>query len=48
MQPPRADGRMNIAKAANAYTKKFYGLSIKRYMSLVRAGLEPEGIPLHH
>lgn len=46
MQPPRADGRMNIAKAANAYTKKFYGLSIKRYMAAVRSGREPEGIPL--
>lgn len=45
MQPPRADCRMNIAKAANAYTKKFYGLSIKRYMAAVRSGREPESIP---
>ncbi|KRS13687.1 hypothetical protein XM53_03625 [Roseovarius atlanticus] len=44
-QPPRADNRMNIAKTANAYTKKFYGLSIKRYMTTVRSGKEPDGIP---
>lgn len=48
MKPPRADGRMNIAKAAHAYTQKFYGLSIKRYIKAVRAGQEPEEIPLHH
>lgn len=47
MQPPRTDGRMNIAKAANAYTQKFYGLSIKRYIKAIRSGQEPEGILLH-
>jgi hypothetical protein len=46
MEPPRVDNRMNIAKAANAYTQKFFGLSIKRYIKAVRAGEEPEGIPL--
>lgn len=46
-QPPRSDGRINIAKAANAYTQTFYGLSIKRYIKAIRAGQEPEGIPLH-
>jgi|GEM_PF-4575345 len=45
-KPPRADNRMNIAKAANAYTLKFFGLSIKRYIKAVRAGDEPEGISL--
>ena len=46
MQPPRRDNRMNIAKAANAYSQKFFGLSIRRYINAVRAGEEPEGIPL--
>lgn len=45
---PRADGRMNIAKAANAYTQKFFGLSIKRYIKAVKAGEKPDGIPLAH
>ncbi|MFX0544762.1 hypothetical protein ACEWPL_004375 [Roseovarius sp. S1116L3] len=45
MTPPRADNRMNIAKAANAYTQKFFGLSIRRYIKAVREGEEPEGIP---
>ena len=44
--PPRADSRMNIAKAANAYTQKFFGLSIRRYIKAVRAGTEPNGIAL--
>ena len=43
-KPPRADNRMNIAKAANAYTKKFFGLSIRRYIEVVSAGQEPEGV----
>ena len=47
MKPPRADSRMNIAKAANAYTQMFFGLSIRRYIKAVRAGQEPEGTPLH-
>ncbi len=45
-EPPRADNRLNIAKAANAYTQKFFGLSVKRYISAAQAGAEPEGIPL--
>ena len=45
-EPPRADNRKNIVKAANAYTKKFFELSIKRYINAVQAGTEPEGIPL--
>lgn len=47
MKPPRADGRMNVAKAANAYTQKFYDLSIQRYIEAIRSGQKPEGIPLH-
>jgi hypothetical protein len=47
MEPPRADNRMNIAKAANAYTQRFYGLSIRKYMSAIRDGKQPEGIPLN-
>lgn len=46
MKPSRADSRMNIAKAANAYTQTFFGLSIKGYIEAVRAGQEPEGVPL--
>jgi len=45
-QPPRGDKRVNVAKAADAYTQKFFGLSIKRYIKAIRAGEEPEGIPL--
>ena len=36
--PPRGDGRMNIAKAAHAYTKKFFGVSIKTYIEQARTG----------
>lgn len=46
MQPPTLGKRLNIAKAANAYTQKFFGLSIKRYIKAVRSGEEPDGIPL--
>lgn len=45
-EPPRADNRKNITKAANAYTQKFFGLSIKRYINAVQAGKPPESIPL--
>lgn len=45
-KPPRADNRMNIAKAANAYTQRFFGLAIKRYIKAVRARQEPEGVCL--
>ena len=37
---------MNIAKAANASTQKFCGVSIKKYLRAVRSGEEPPGIPL--
>lgn len=36
--PPRGDGRMNIAKAAHAYAKKFFGVSIKTYVEQARTG----------
>lgn len=46
MKPPRADNRLNISKAANAYTQKFFGLSIKRYIASVQSPNEPAGIPV--
>lgn len=45
-EPPRADNRKNITKAANAYTQKFFGLTIRRYINAVQAGTEPKSIPL--
>lgn len=36
----RVDGRKNIAKAADAYTKKFFGVSISTYVRKARAGTE--------
>ena len=46
-EPPRPDNRMNVAKAAHAYVRKFFGLSMRPYIKAVMAGEEPEGIPLH-
>lgn len=43
---PRVDGRKNIAKAADAYTKKFYGVSISTYVRKARTGAELEGVPV--
>lgn len=37
-EPPKADGKMNVAKAASEYTKKFFGVSITTYMKRVVAG----------
>jgi hypothetical protein len=34
----RVNGRLNIAKAASAYTKRFYGVSITTYIKQVKAG----------
>ncbi len=45
-EPPSADNRKNIAKAANAYTQKFFGLSIRQYVKAVQSGTMPEGIPV--
>jgi hypothetical protein len=47
-EPPRADNRKNITKAANAYTQKFFGLSIRRYIKAVQAGTMPEGIAVRN
>ncbi|MCU9839673.1 hypothetical protein OEZ49_18010 [Ruegeria sp. WL0004] len=33
-------GRMNIAKAADAYTKMFFGVSIRTYVKVARTGAE--------
>lgn len=46
VEEPRKSGRKNISQAANAYTNKFFGLSIKTYLDRVRFGVEVEGIPL--
>ncbi|MEP5633926.1 MAG: hypothetical protein ABJP79_18770 [Tateyamaria sp.] len=43
---PRVDGRMNIVKAADAYTKKFYGVSISTYVRKTRNGKELESISI--
>lgn len=45
-EPPRGDSRMNIAKAANAYTKKFFGVSIKTFIVQCRAGTLNEAHPV--
>lgn len=45
---PRPDNRLNISKAANAYTQKFFGLSIQTYVAAIQAGNEPDGIPLRN
>ncbi|SFR39186.1 hypothetical protein SAMN04488002_1149 [Litoreibacter janthinus] len=37
-EPPRPDNRLNIAKAASAYTKKFFGVSIVTYIKQVKEG----------
>lgn len=37
-RPPRADMRQNIARCANSYSQMFFGLSIKTYVSKLRAG----------
>lgn len=46
MEPPQADNRKNIAKAANAYTRKFFGLSIKPYIKKVCSGEELESVKI--
>lgn len=37
-EPPRHNGRKNIANAASAYTQKFFGVSITTYIKQVKAG----------
>lgn len=46
MKPPKADSRKNVTKAADAYTKKFFGLSIRRYINAVRTGQKPQCVEL--
>lgn len=43
---PRADNRMNIARAASAYTEMFFGVSISTYVRKVRSGEKIEGIAI--
>lgn len=45
-ESPRADNRMNIAQAASAYTKTFFGVSITTYVRKIRRGEEVQGIPV--
>jgi len=42
----RSDGRENIARAANAYVKKFFGVSIQTYVQRVREGAEIEDVEI--
>ena len=37
-EAPQVNGRKNVAKAANAYTRKFFGVSIKAYIARVKEG----------
>lgn len=37
-EPPKANARLNISKAAAAYTKMFFGVSVTTYMRQVKAG----------
>lgn len=41
---PCANGTMNIAKAADAYVRMFFGVSISTYVRKARDGLELEGV----
>ncbi len=45
---PRLDGRMNFAKAANAYTQQQFGVSIKTYLRRVLDGEELELAEIDH
>lgn len=45
-EPPCKSGRKNIAQAANAYTQKFFGVSIKGYLTCIREGTLNENHPV--
>lgn len=46
-ETPRKSGRKNIAQAASAYTKMFYGVSIKTYIQQLGNGtLNEEFVPI--
>jgi hypothetical protein len=45
-EPPRGDSRKNIAKAANAHTQKFFGVSIKTYIEQRQEGTVNEAHPV--
>ena len=44
--PPRPDKKLNIAKAASEYTKKFFGVSIVTYIKQVKEGTVNEEFPV--
>lgn len=46
-EEPRKSGRKNIARAANAYTQKFFGLSVLTYIQRVRDGIDLKGIEVN-
>ena len=46
LETPRPDNRLNITKAANAYTQTIFGVSIKSYVKAVCAGQEPKSVCL--
>lgn len=41
-------GQMNIAKAADAYAKKFFGVSIRTYVRMARKGETPMPVEIIH
>ncbi|UWP91402.1 hypothetical protein K3X13_10000 [Aliiroseovarius crassostreae] len=45
-QPPRRDNKKNIAQAASAYTKMFFGVSIKTYVRQLLDGTLNEEYPV--
>ncbi len=45
---PRLDGRMNFAKAANAYTQQQFGVSIKTFIKRILDGDELELVEIDH
>lgn len=46
-EEPRKSGRKNLARAANAYTHKFFGLSVLTYIHRVRDEVDMKGIEVN-
>lgn len=44
---PRADGRKNVAKAADAYVRMFHGIGIRKYIKLIMSGQEVPEVPIN-
>lgn len=45
-RPRRADMRQSIAQCANIYSKMFFGLSIKKYVTKLRADEQIDEVPI--